>query len=292
MARFVIYGATGYTGKRVVRDLIARGDAVAGVTRSQEGAAVLRELGAEPWIGDPNDRESIRGSARGADYVIHCTSGMLQPGPEDGERPYASQIRSILDEAAAAGVKKYIWTGTCSVYGDQPGKVITEDFPIAPVNPMGFVTAEMENLVWQVAREKQVPAVVLRVPGITVPERAQAWQGVKDGTFTIPGDGSPIIPLIHVEDLATACILAADRGVPGEAYNVGLERFVSFGEWWDLVADRFGVDRPKRVPLDQLPPAARAWAPIDMNISTEKARRDLGLELKYPTVQDLVATLN
>lgn len=291
MAQFVIFGATGFTGKRIVRDLVAQGHSVRGVTRSDDGAAALQAAGAEAFRGDPNDRESIRGACEGAQYVIQCTSGMMAPAADGGERPYAQQVRNILDECARPGLEKYVWTGTTAVYGDQPGATIDESFPLAPANTMGEATLQMETIIRETSAARGIPAVILRVPGIVVPERAAAWDAVRKGTFMVPGDGSAIVPLIHVEDLATLCIAAALRGVPGEAYNLSIPYPASFGLWYDQLSAGFGLPNPARVPVEQLPPQARAFTPISMNVSTAKAQRDLGVTLQYPRLEDLVASV-
>ncbi|MEH7514167.1 SDR family oxidoreductase [Gottfriedia acidiceleris] len=69
--RIFVTGATGYVGTAVVQELINAGHKVVGLTRSDSGAVKLKEAGAEVYLGDLNDLESIYNGAKAADGVIH-----------------------------------------------------------------------------------------------------------------------------------------------------------------------------------------------------------------------------
>ena len=69
-----VTGGTGFIGRSLIRQLIARGYRVAALARSQEGAAVLRALGATVVPGDVTDRESMRAAMRGSDVVFHLAA--------------------------------------------------------------------------------------------------------------------------------------------------------------------------------------------------------------------------
>lgn len=282
MAQFVVYGGTGITGKRIVRRLLEQGHAARVVTRDRQKGAALAEAGAEIVEGDINDRELIRGSAAGCQYAIHCTSGMLQVA-EDGSRPYAASLRNILEEVARPELEKYVWTGTTAVYGDRPGEVIDESAPINVMNAMGAATREMEEIIEHVGRERGIPWVILRVPGIAAPERATLWLLVREGRFAIFGNGEAVTPMIHVDDLAEACILAALRGTPGSYYNLNSDEVMTTREFWAYSAERMGVAPPPVIPEDALSEQQRPLRILAMNVSNAKAKRELGLTLRYPS---------
>jgi nucleoside-diphosphate-sugar epimerase len=202
---------------------------------------------------------------------------------EDGTRPYARALRNILDEVARPELEKYVWTGTTAVYGDRPGAVLDESAPITVMNAMGAATREMEEIIEQVGRERAIPWVILRVPGIAAPERATLWTLVRQGRFTILGNPDAVTPMIHVDDLAEACILAAVHGTPGSYYNLNSDEVMTTGEFWTYSAERMGVPPPPIVPEDQLTEQQRPMRVLAMNVSNAKAKRELGLTLRYPS---------
>lgn len=282
MARFVVYGGTGITGKRIVQRLLEQGHRARVVTRDPRKGDALADLGAEIVAGDINDRKSIRGSAADCDYAIHCASGMLQVA-DDGTRPYAAALRNVLDEVARPALTKFVWTGTTAVYGDRPGIVIEESEPVSVMNAMGAATREMEEIIERVGSEHGIPWVILRVPGIAAPERATLWLLVREGRFAIFGNGEAVTPLIHVDDLAEACILAALRGVPGSYYNLNTDEVMTTREFWTYSAERMGVAPPPVIPDEALSEQQRPMRVLAMNVSNAKAKRELGLALRYPS---------
>ena len=118
-------------------------------------------------------------------------------------------------------------------------------------------------------------AVVLRVAGIYGPGR-NPLDWIRRGRIT---NLNRSVNLIHVQDLAAACLLALERGRPGEVYNVsdGVPR--RWGEICAVAQQRWGVP----------PPPAVAGDPTGKRLSNTKLLRELGYVLRYP---DLYAALD
>ena len=90
--RVFVTGATGFIGSVVVRELIGAGHTVVGLTRSDKGAAVLEEAGAEVHSGTLDDLDSLRSGAAAADGVIHLA---FQHGASDFAAALATDLRAV-----------------------------------------------------------------------------------------------------------------------------------------------------------------------------------------------------
>jgi nucleoside-diphosphate-sugar epimerase len=100
---------------------------------------------------------------------------------------------------------------------------------------------------------------------------------------------------IHAEDLARACWLALARGRPGRAINVVDQSELRMGDYFDQVADAFGLPRPPRLPRAEL---ARQVSPMMLSFMSEsrqignlRMRKELRLRLAFPTVASQLALL-
>lgn len=96
--RVFVTGATGFIGSAVVRELITAGHTVVGLTRSEAGAAELREAGAEAHLGALNDSDSLRAEAAATDGVIHLA---FQHGSSDFAAALTTDLRAVEAMGAA-----------------------------------------------------------------------------------------------------------------------------------------------------------------------------------------------
>ncbi|HXF47514.1 MAG TPA: SDR family NAD(P)-dependent oxidoreductase, partial [Burkholderiaceae bacterium] len=100
---------------------------------------------------------------------------------------------------------------------------------------------------------------------------------------------------IHAEDLARIAIAALFRGRPGRVYHATDDSELKMGEYFDLVADRYGLPRPPRLPREQLraavAPALYSFMSESRRLSNARIKRELRVRLRYPTVQAALAAL-
>ena len=294
--RVFVAGATGAIGARLVPQLLERGHDVVGTSRTCAKAERLREQGAEPLVLDLLDREAVREAVVAArpDAIVHQATALA--GLSDFkhfDRSFAATNRlrtegidALLAAAREAGVDRFVAQSFAGwPYARDGGPVKTEEDPLdpAPVPAMQETLAAIRRLEGAVT---DAGGTVLRYGGFYgSPDDAQL-ELVRKRRFPIVGDGGGIWSFVHLEDAAAATVLALERGRPG-VYNVVDDEPAPVREWLPALAEAIGAKPPRRVPrrLARLL-AGEAGVALMTEIrgaSNEKAKRELGWRLRYPS---------
>jgi nucleoside-diphosphate-sugar epimerase len=276
--RLLIIGC-GDIGGRIVARLAARFRIVA-LTSSRERVAALRATGVVPIVGNLDHRRSLARLAAFRERVLH-----LAPPPGSGRRD--PRTRALL-AALRQHPPRLVYVSTTGVYGDRGGAKVDETTPIAPANERAWRRADAE------CRVRHALGCVLRVPGIYAHDRLPLDR-LRAGTPALADDDDVYTNHIHADDLARICIAALFRGRHGRVYNAVDRSQLKMGEYFDLVADRFGLPRPPRLPRERL---RAAVSPMMYSFMSESRRiigtriqRELRLRLAWPTVADTLANL-
>ncbi len=217
----LVLGGTGFIGRHLVRSLAARGVGIRVATRSRAAARVaLDGLPVELVEVDLPDA-----ALDGIEVVYDLAKAEPQA------------VRDIAERAMAKGVKRFIYTGTIdSYYSGNPADAITADTPLDPKiaarNAYARSKAACEALLMALYRDHGFPAVIFR-PGIVIGSGcAPAHWGVgrfwAEGRMQFWGDGRHPLPLVLVEDVAQALVLALDKpGIEGHAFLLTGEPLLS-----------------------------------------------------------------
>jgi nucleoside-diphosphate-sugar epimerase len=154
------------------------------------------------------------------------------------------------------------------------------------------VDAERGLRAWAVASGGQV--AILRAPGIYAAERLPI-ERLQRGTPALARADDVYTNHIHADDLARLCALALFRARPGRVYNASDDTRMKLGDYFDLVADAFGLARPPRLARAEL---AQAVSPMLLSFMSESRQLDnrrVGKELRarllYPRVGEAVAAM-
>jgi nucleoside-diphosphate-sugar epimerase len=237
--RVIVFGATGLLGHHTLPRLVERGHSVAVVARHPEDITRLRRLGADAHRGDILDAESLRKPLRGCEVALHLATA-IPTGPGMGwelnDRIRREGTRNLLVAAQEQGVRRYVQQSITLLYGDSGDQLVSEDHPLAPY-PRIASAFEMEEMV----RASSLEWVILRGGSFYGPGtgREDAWyRDADEGTLTVPGDGSALLSLIRVEDMARAVVLAAEAAPAGAIYNVVDDVPVSYRDLYNYVAAR------------------------------------------------------
>jgi UDP-glucose 4-epimerase len=224
MNEIVITGSTGVIGRRAVREVLAAGHRVTGVTRSARGRERLESLGARAVEADVFDEASLRRAFAGADAVVnlltHVPSADRIRDPsawEENDRVRTEASAAIARAARAARVQRLVQESIAFVYADGGDAWLDEDAPVAGGGvATSALTAERN------ARELfDGDTVVLRFGQFIGPDSGSAvatLEAARGGSSIAVGPPGAYRPTLWLDDAASA--IAAALRVPAGTYNV------------------------------------------------------------------------
>lgn len=299
--RVFITGATGVLGRRLVRLLAARGDAVRGVVRSDEGEALVRRLGGEPVRAGLFDAGALARAAEGAEVVVHAATAIpTAPRTRPADWALNDRIRregteALLRAAADAGARLYLQQSVVWVAG-RDGKPFDEDTPPAP-GILVRSALDGERIAQELGAARGLPVGVLRC-GVFYAADAGHTIGMaaalRRRQLPIIGPGDNLLAPIHADDAAGAFVTAALRGRAG-LWHVVDDEPVTLARLLREFAERLGAPPPRRVPrwLARLlaGPLAVETVSTSMNTSNARFKRETGWQPAYPTYREGLASV-
>ncbi len=294
--RVFVAGATGAVGARLVAQLVQRGHEVIGSSRSPESASELRVLGAAPIALDLLDPKAVRDAMEAArpDAVVHEATALagrsdfkhFDESFEQTNRLRTEGTDALLAAAHEVGVPRVIAQSYAGwPYAREGGPVKTEQDPLdpTPVPEMRQTLDAIEHLERVVTESG---GIVLRYGGLYGSPHDPQLELVRKRRFPIVGDGGGIWSFVHLDDAASATVLAVEQGEPG-IYNIVDSDPAPVREWLPALAQAARAKPPRRVPRW----LARLFAgEVGVVLMTEtrgasnaKARRELGWTLRHPS---------
>jgi dihydroflavonol-4-reductase len=263
----LVTGATGFVGSAVARALLGAGHNVRVLARPTSNRHNLTELPVEIAIGAMEDAASLASAVIGCRYVFHVAADyrLWVPDPAAMYRANVDGTRELMRAALAAGVERIVYTSSVATLGLVPGGSADETTPsglddkIGPYKRSKFMA---EEVVRGMVTDRGLPAVIVNPstpvgPGDIKPTPTgrlilEAARG------HMPGFVDTGLNIVHVDDVATGELLAAEHGRIGERYILGGEN-MSLAEILGHVARAVG----KRPPRFEVPyPVAFAAAAI------------------------------
>jgi len=242
--RIAVVGASRVLGRSVVPALLARGHLVHALVRNPPTAALAAHDNLILFQADILEAESLRAGVAGSDAVLHLATAIPAPGaPSDWSRNTAVRTfgtRNLLQVAAAAQTRRYIQQSIAMVYAGAGAEWVTEAAPMAPYTP---VTAAVHDMEAQV-RTSNLDWIILRGGMFYGPGTARMFEWNElalAGRLTMPGDGSDYLSLIHVEDMASAVVAAAEVQTGMFTVNIVDDEPVTYRNLFGFVAGLHGV---------------------------------------------------
>ena len=276
--RLLIVGC-GDVGLRIVARVHRRFRILA-LTSSPERVPALRAAGAVPIVGNLDDRASLRRLRGLAPWLIH-----LAPPPNRGRTD--PRTRHLV-AALAGSARRLVYISTTGVYGDHGGALIDETTRVQPANDRAVRRLDAER------QMRAVGAAVLRVPGIYAHDRLPL-ERLRAGTPVLRAEDDVFTNHIHADDLARISLAALWRGRPGRLCNAVDDSALKMGEYFDQVADCFGLPRPPRLPRERLQaavsPMMYSFMIESRRLGNARLRSELRVRLLWRTVADALRSL-
>lgn len=286
--RKILIVGFGDVGERLAKMLTSRYRVMA-LVRKPDRAQVARSLGVTPVFGDLDDPQTLDRIGGIADIVCHFAPPPLRDTEDSRTRHL---IAALHRNRALMLPQRLVYISTTGVYGDCQGEWITETRAVAPGTERAIRRVHAENLLRQWGTRSGVKISILRAPGIYARDRLPIERLQKRTPALIDAD-DVFTNHIHAEDLARAAMAAITRGRANRVYNAVDDTDMKMGDYFDLVADRFGFDRAPRLSRDAA--AAVISAPMmsfmgeSRRIQNNRVKRELGFDLKYPTVAEFLS---
>ena len=305
--RCCVLGATGFIGGQIARAAVARGWQVRGLRRRPTATGAVGDLEIEWMSGDLADLASLVTAMRGCPLVFHAAGYYPHRARDVWEtvRHGLAGMRNVLTAAAAAGVKRLVYTSALTTVGppSDPSRMADERDLYVP----GSVHLPYFEVKWAMEMEAMrataqgLPVVVVLPSAVFGPGDVKPTSGallLMAARGRIPGHIEGAINVVDGRDVAAGHIAAAERGQPGRRYILGGHN-LTFREMQAIIVEAAGRKPPRfRLPLWLIRAIAEGGSLLGVpgthhlraihhwqSLDTTRAREDLGLPEPIPFEQ-------
>jgi UDP-glucose 4-epimerase len=311
----LVTGGAGYIGSHMVHDLVDAGESVVVLDNLSTGFRFLIPAAVPFVAGSTGDRALVTKTIQqyGITAIIHFAASIVVPesvaDPLAYYRNNTMNTCTLLDCAAEAGVKQFIFSSTAAVYGNPDQVPVREDAPTPPISPYGSSKLMSEIMLHDAGRAYGVNFVVFRyfnvagadpqhrtgqsTPAAThlIKVACEAALGKRPridvfGTDYPTPDGTCIRDYIHVSDLArahSAALAYLRRGGESVTLNCGYGRGASVLEVIDAVKRKSGRDFPVEIRR------RRAGDPVSLVADVARIRSTLDWRPRYEHLDTIVS---
>lgn len=250
MNTYLVTGAAGFIGRSIAAELLARGKKVRGIDNFSTGKREnLRGLEAMDLIeADINDAAAVASACRGVDCIFH--EAAIPSVPRSVEDPIGSNYAGVsgtvqlLTAAKDAKVRRVIYAGSSSIYGNQPTLPKTEEMSPSPISPYAVTKLAGEYYLQCFTRVYGLETVTLRYFNVFGPfqDPTSHYSGVlaiftlkmlAGETPTIYGDGEQSRDFTFIQNVVNGNLLASEapaEQVSGRVFNLATGTRISLNQ--------------------------------------------------------------
>jgi UDP-glucose 4-epimerase len=229
------------------------------------------------------DRDLVRRAMQGVDYVFHLAA--MISVPESMEKPIeCNRINTeglliVLEEAAAAGVKKLCFSTSAAIYGDNPEVPKRETMIPEPKSPYAVTKLDGEYYCAMFAREGRLATACLRYFNVFGPRQdpASAYaaavpifiaKAVRGEPLTVHGDGEQTRDFIYVKDIVAANAFLAAHPTATGVFNVAYGQRLTINDLAKLILATTGSSSPLVHGPERAGDVKHSMAAIDRLLAT------------------------
>ncbi|MFM0729352.1 SDR family NAD(P)-dependent oxidoreductase [Paraburkholderia sediminicola] len=238
-------------------------------------------------------RDRALRAARGAVAPV----GRLRRGLRNMSASWAeSEAANIVPDrvrrtAAPHAPVRLVYASTTGVYGDCGGAWIDETRASQPANARAKRRVSAERQLRRATARGVVAASIARIPGIYAGNRLPLARLEKRTPALIDAD-DVYTNHIHADDLAAILVRLATHGRPGRAIHASDDTSLKMGEYFDVVADAFGLERAPRITRaeaeQQIEPTLLSFMRESRRLVNRRLKEELRVSLRYPSVEDFL----
>jgi nucleoside-diphosphate-sugar epimerase len=303
MAQYLVTGGAGFIGSHLAEELVRRGERVRVVdsliTGKRENLAHLPQV--EFIEGDLAEPGVAARAVSGVDYVLHQAAIPSVPrsveDPVTSNRANIDATLNVLVAARDAGVKRVVYAGSSSAYGNSATLPKVETMPTAPLSPYALQKLVGEQYCQMFTRLYGLETVTIRYFNVFGPRQdpSSPYSGVisvfisaacQGKAPTIYGDGEQTRDFTYIANVVDGVLRATQaRDASGEVINVATAGRISLNKLFEVIRDLVGINvQPKYAEV-------RAGDVRDSQADIGKARRLLNYEPSVSLEEGLKRTV-
>src|SRR3984893_7024088 len=297
LMKVFIAGASGVLGRRLTRQLTARGHSVIGQVRSAKAESAVKAAGGEPRHADLFDAESLSKAAEDWDTVIHAATSIptkRKPAAADwamNDHIRRKGTRCLTEAAAKIGAKTYLQQSVAWIARPKDDSAFDEDSPAVP-DPAIQSGIDAEMIAREAGSVDGFTVAILRGGYFYDSESAHTRiiaDALRKRQMPVMGTGDAVWAMIHSDDAARAFVAVVAQPKNG-VWHVVDNELVPVREFLGEFAARLGARPPRRVPvwLAKWLAGEQAVAYFTRSIRATNARlrRDFAWTPRYPTYHE------